>query len=144
MLCWSLPYINMNQLWVYICPLPLESPSDPIPPLRLFWGTHLSSLHHTANTHWPSILLIHMVMFMFQYYSLHSSYSLLPLTVFTSLFSISVSLLLPCQMGLSVPFFQVPYVCVNIPEYFLLSSYLSPHCFLLQFRKNLYFDLVLW
>ena len=26
-LCWFLPYINMNQPWIYICPLPLEPPS---------------------------------------------------------------------------------------------------------------------
>ena len=26
-LCWFLPYSNTNQLWVHICPLPLEPPS---------------------------------------------------------------------------------------------------------------------
>ena len=26
-LCWFLPNINMIQLWVHICPLPLEPPS---------------------------------------------------------------------------------------------------------------------
>ena len=26
-LCWFLPYINMNQPQVYMCPLPLEPPS---------------------------------------------------------------------------------------------------------------------
>ena len=32
-LCWFLPYINMNQPKVYICPLPLEPPShfQPLP-----------------------------------------------------------------------------------------------------------------
>ena len=27
MLYWFLPYINMNQPWVYVCPLHLESPT---------------------------------------------------------------------------------------------------------------------
>ena len=133
MLCWSLPYINMNQLWVYICPLPLEPPSDPIPPLRLLWGTHLSSLHHTVNSHRPSILLIHMVMFMFQYYSLSSSYSLLPLTVFTSLFSISVSLA-ALQIGSSVPFSRFHmYVLVNKSIFFL-------SCLVIYLPIDLYFS----
>ena len=136
MLCWSRPYINMNQLWVYICPLPLEPPSDPIPPLRLFWGTHLSSLHHTANTHWPSILLIHMLMFMFQYYSLHSSYSLLPLTVFTSLFSISVSLLLPCRQAHQYHFSRLHmYVLIYQSIFFCLVIYL-PIAFYFSFGKT--------
>ena len=30
-LYWSLPYINMNQPKVYICPLPLEPPSHSTP-----------------------------------------------------------------------------------------------------------------
>ena len=33
-LCWFLPYINMNQTEVYICPLP-PSCSCPIPPLEV-------------------------------------------------------------------------------------------------------------
>ena len=32
-LCWFLPYINMNQPKVYTCPLPLACPSHPIPAL---------------------------------------------------------------------------------------------------------------
>ena len=36
-LCWFLPYINMNQPQVYVCPLPLEPPSyiPPIPSLQV-------------------------------------------------------------------------------------------------------------
>ena len=30
-LCWFLPYIHMNQPWVALCPLPLETPSHPSP-----------------------------------------------------------------------------------------------------------------
>ena len=56
-LCWFLPYINMNQPLIYVCPLPVE-------PLSHFWlhptplGCHkalgLSSLCQTANLHWLS------------------------------------------------------------------------------------------
>ena len=54
MLCWSLPYINMNQPQVYICPLPLE-PSSPPHPSRLSQSTSLSFLSQSANPHWLSI-----------------------------------------------------------------------------------------
>ena len=77
-LWWVLPYINMNQPWAYICPLPPEPPSHfpphPIPP-----GCHrapaLGSLRHISKSHWLSLL--HMVMYMFQCYSLKSSHPLL-------------------------------------------------------------------
>ena len=55
-------YIHMNQPQAYICPLPLEpTPPNPPPflpshPSRLSQKTSLSSLPHTANPHWLSIL----------------------------------------------------------------------------------------
>ena len=62
MLCWFLPYNNVNQPQVYLCPLPLEPPSH-LPPHPTPLGCHraldLSSLHHTTNSHWLSI--VHMV-----------------------------------------------------------------------------------
>ena len=71
---WSLPYINTNQPWVYICPHP-EPPSHlpphPIPqdcPSTLV----LSGLFHASNLDWWSIS--HMVIYMFQCYSLKSSH----------------------------------------------------------------------
>ena len=75
MLCWFLPYINMNQPEVYICPLPfILPPTSPKP------GCHgapsLSSLHHTANFHLLSIL--HTVVCMFPCCSLDPSHPLLP------------------------------------------------------------------
>ena len=39
MLCWFLPYNNVNQLLVYICPLPLEPPSH-LPPHPTPLGCH--------------------------------------------------------------------------------------------------------
>ena len=62
--------INMNQPQVYICSLPLEPPL-PLPPYPTPLGGDralgLSSQHHTANSHWLSVL--HMVMYMFQCFS---------------------------------------------------------------------------
>ena len=65
-LCGPLPYINMNQPQVYICPLLPESPSY-LPhyptPLILSQSSGLSSHCHTENSHLLSV--IHMVMYIF-------------------------------------------------------------------------------
>ena len=59
--------------------IPMSPPSH-LPPHPTPLGCHrapdLSSLHHTANSHWLSVL--HMVTYMFQCYSLYSSHPLLP------------------------------------------------------------------
>ena len=57
-LCWFLPYNHMNQPQVYICPLSLEPTSHltHILPFRLSQGTGMSSLCHTADSHWLTIL----------------------------------------------------------------------------------------
>ena len=67
-----LPYIDMNQPWVYMCspswthlpphPIPLGHPSTPA----------LSTLCHASNLDWWSIS--HMIIYMFQCYSLKSSH----------------------------------------------------------------------
>ena len=79
MLCQFLPLVDMSQPQVYIYPLPLEPPSH-LPPHLTPLGCHrapgLSFLDHTTNSHWLSIL--HMVMYMFQCYSLNLSLLLLP------------------------------------------------------------------
>ena len=77
-LCLFLPYINMNQPQVYICPFPLEPPSHlPFHPKSL--GCHkapdLSSLSHTANSHWLSVL--HMVIQILSCCSVNLSHCLL-------------------------------------------------------------------
>ena len=55
---WFLPYINMNQSWIYICLLLLEPLSHVLPHLPTLPGCHrapdLSSLCHIANLHWLS------------------------------------------------------------------------------------------
>ena len=95
-LCWFLPHINMNRSQVYICPIPLEPPSH-LPSHPTPQGCHstgLSSLCHTENSHWMSIL--HIVMYMFpccsQFVPPSPSH-----TVSTRLFSMSESPLLPCK-----------------------------------------------
>ena len=65
-LWWFLPYINISQPQVYMCPLPFEPPSY-LPPHPTLLGCQgalgLTSLYHAAKSHWLSIL--HMVMYMF-------------------------------------------------------------------------------
>ena len=82
--------------------LNLPAPPSPSHSARLSQSPGLSFLSHTANSHWLSTL--HMVIYIFRCYSLHTSYPLLlslpstlplsppPTTAFLSLFSMSVSL----------------------------------------------------
>ena len=55
-------YQHESVIYMFIYPLPLEPPSH-LPPHTTPLGCHraldLGSLHHTGNSHWPSIL--HMV-----------------------------------------------------------------------------------
>ena len=78
-MCWFLSYINMNQLWVYTWPLPLETPSHLLPQ-----RTHLGC--HRAPGWAPCVIqqiptgsLFYMWQCMFSCYSLNSSQPLLPL-----------------------------------------------------------------
>ena len=78
---WLFCHINMNQPQVYMCPpswTPLPVLSHPIP-LGCPRAPALGALRHASNLHWSSVL--HMVMYMFQCYSLKSSHPhLLPLS----------------------------------------------------------------
>ena len=74
MLLWFLPYTDMNQPWVSMCPHP-ESPSHLLPhpiPLGCPSAPALSGLFHASNLDWSSVS--HMVIYMFQYYSLKASH----------------------------------------------------------------------
>ena len=81
----------------------------PIPPPRLIQSPCLSSLRHTANSYWPSIL--HMVMPVSMLVSPHISpsppFSLCP-------YVYSLCLFLSLQINSSVPAFYIPYICINI------------------------------
>ena len=87
----------MSQPSVYMCPLPPEPPSH-LPPHPTPLGGHralsLSSLRHTAHSHWLSVL--HIVICMFQLLSQVTPPSP-SATISTSLFFMSASLLLPCK-----------------------------------------------
>ena len=118
----------MNQPQVFICPLHFEPPCH-LPPHPTPLGCHrvpgLSSLYHTANSHWLSIL--HMVMYMFQCYSFRSSLPLLPPTrVSTSLSSMSASPLLPCRnvhhyhLSRSLIYALIYDICFSLLTYFTL------------------------
>ena len=73
MLCWFLPYNNVNQPQVYVCPLPLEPPSHPTPHPNLLGcqSTGLYSLCYTATSH--QLAILHMIyVHMFQCYCLNA------------------------------------------------------------------------
>ena len=73
-LWWVLPYTDMSQPWVYMCPHP-EAPSHLPPhpiPLGCPGAPAWSALFHASNLDWSSVS--HMVMHMFQCYSLKSSH----------------------------------------------------------------------
>ena len=75
-LWWLLPYIDMNQPWVYMCspswtPLPPPSPSHPIP-LGHPSTPALSTLSHASNLDWWSVS--HLIIYVFQCCSLRSSH----------------------------------------------------------------------
>ena len=75
------PAIQQHEsaIGIYVCPFPLEPPSHPPPHATrsgLSQSTMLSSLHHTANSHWLSVL--HTVVCMLPCCSLSVSHSPLP------------------------------------------------------------------
>ena len=70
---WVLPYIIKNQPWVHMCPSILNPPPTSLPTHSLWvipGHQLLSALLHPSNLRWLSIL--HMVIYMFQCYSLKS------------------------------------------------------------------------
>ena len=96
-LCWFLLYNKVNQLYVYIYSLPFEPlVQNPLHSSRSSQNTELSSLCYTAVLHKPSIL--HTIVYICQCYPPNVSHPLLsPPTVFTYLFSMSLSLFLPAN-----------------------------------------------
>jgi len=73
-LWWVLPYIDINQPGVYMCPPSWTSSLFPPHPNHLACSSTpaLSALFHALNLDWWSIS--HMVIYMFQCYSLKSSH----------------------------------------------------------------------
>ena len=73
-------------------------------------STRLSSLHHTANSHWLSTL--HMVMYTFPRCSLHSSHPLLPPLCLQVCCLCLYSC--PANRFISIIFLESIYMCVNM------------------------------
>ena len=71
----SATHQHESAIGVYMFPPSWTSHPPHLTPQGCHRVLDLKSLHHTANLHW---LFLHMVMYMFQYYSFSSSLSLLP------------------------------------------------------------------
>ena len=65
-----LPYIDMNQPWIYMCS-PSWSPL-PLPPFGSSQCTSPEHLSHASNLGWRSVS--HLIIYMFQCYSVRSSH----------------------------------------------------------------------
>ena len=98
-------------MYTYV-PSFLDRPPPQFPHSRSPQITELSSLHYIPGSHQLSIL--HMVVYVCQTQS-----SIHPTIPFPNphvhLTGLSVCLSIPAlQIGSSVPFFQIPYICINI------------------------------
>ena len=90
-----------------------------LPPHPTPLGCHraLGSLHHTANSHWLSIL--HMIVYMFRCYSLKSSHSLPPL-LWPKVCSLCLHLFCcPASRMISTIFLDSIYMCYYVMFLFL-------------------------
>ena len=125
-----LPYIDMNQPRVHMCPPilnppnpPSHLPSQPIP-LDCPRAPGLSALLHALNLHWSSIL--HMVIYMFQCCSLKSSHlRLLPHS--PKVCSLHLCLFCCLAYRIVITVFLIPYICVNI-LYWCFSFWFTSLC----------------
>ena len=118
-------YQHVSAIGIHMSPPSWTSFSPPTPshPSRLSRRPGLSSLSHTANSHWPCVL--HMVVYMFPCYSLHPFHPLLPTPSL-----ISMSILYVCisiaalNIGASVPLsrFLIYVLIYNFFFSFWLSS----------------------
>ena len=114
---------HVSGIGTYMFPPSWDSLTSPTASrsCRLAQSPGLSSLGHKANSHWPSIS--YMVVYMFPCYSLYSSHPLLhtPPCIHKSVLYVFISIA-ALQIGLSVPSFQIPYICINIYLFFWLAS----------------------
>ena len=114
----------MNQPKVHLCP-PILEPSSHLLPYPTPLGCHrapaLGSLHHTANSHWLSIL--HMVMCMFPCCSLNSSLPLLPPLCPQVCFLCLCLLCCPADKFISTILLD-PHICISI-QYLFFSFWLT-------------------
>ena len=90
-------------------------------PFRSPQSTEQSSLSYTVHSHQLSILYIVSIVYVCQSQSPNSSHPhpISPLGVHTFVLYICVSIS-ALQIRLSIPFFQIPHICVNIRYLFFL------------------------
>ena len=103
-LWWFLPYIDMNQPWVYMCSTILNTPSTslPTPSLWIVLEHHLHALH----MHRSSVL--HMAIYMFQCYCLsHQGSPSIPT------FNLSGNLFYMCISGIQT---LLNHLCDCLPD----------------------------
>ena len=122
-LLWFLPYIDMNQPWVYMCfpswppphlpphPIPQGHPSAPV----------LSALFHALNLDWSSIS--RMIMYMFHCYSLKSSHPQLPQSPKFCPLHLCLFCCLAYRVIITI-FLNSIYICLNI-LYWCFSFWLT-------------------
>ena len=124
-----MPYIDMNQPWKYMCPPSWTPPHSHLSPHPIPQGhpsaPALSTLPHASNLDWRSVS--HMIIYMFQCYSLRSSHTrLLP----QSPMDCSIHLCLFCCLVYRVIitiFLNSIYMCVSI-LYWCFSLWLTSLC----------------
>ena len=102
--------------------LNLPSASFPIPSFQVVRVPALDALHHTSNSHWSSIL--HMLMYMFQCYSLNLSHPLLSTLCQWVCFLHLGLYFIPANSSTYIfSFPYTPYICVHI-RYLFFSFFL--------------------
>ena len=102
-------------------PLPPPSPSHPSGSSQCTSPEHMS---HASNLDWRSVS--HLIIYMFQYYSLRSSHPhLLPSSPKAYSMHLCLFFCLACRV--IITFFQIPYICVSILHW-CLSFWLTLLC----------------
>ena len=98
-------------------------------------STRLSCLCYMAASH--RLAIPHMVVYTSQCYSFSLSHHLLLWCVPKSILYVHVSIP-PLQIDSSVPFFQIPYICINIQWASLVAQRLKrlPPIFVLHFLTH--------
>ena len=111
-LCQILLYNKVNQLYWYIYPLPLEPPFH-TPSTCPSWSSQsaqLSSLCHIAASHW--LFYIWQCIYVSPTLPIHLTLPFLPYIHTSTLYICNSFPAL--QTSASAPFFQIPYICINI------------------------------
>ena len=134
MLCWFLPYINVNQLYIYIyiyMYVSMNLPASPSHPSRLSQSPHLSSLEPYSKVPLAVLFTYGGVCFhaTLSIHPLHSSHLLLPepprLRIHKSVLYACISIA-ALQIGSSVPSFWALYIYAFIDNIcFSLSELLQ-------------------